>query len=155
MISEIALQDPELVAAIYALVREAYAVEAGVIGCTDFPPLRESIGQLSASRDRFLVFREANEMVAALSFCLERNDIAINRLCVSPKHFRRGMARALLIRLEEMGASSIRVSTAQLNVPAMNLYRQLGYTLTETSDSPERIVLAHFRKILEKPAERR
>ena len=155
MISEITLQNVELVAAIHALGREAYAVEAELIGCANFPPLRESIAQLSASRDRFLVFREANEIVAVLSFCLEGNDIAIHRLCVSPKHFRRGMARALLDRLEEFGASSITVSTAQLNLPAMELYRRLGYTLTGTSRSPEGIALAYFRKVLATPQERR
>ncbi len=149
MVSEITLHDPTLVATIHALAQSAYAMEAYRIGCTDFPPLRETVEQLRSSADRFLIFRDFEKTVAALSFACEENCVTINRLFVSPTHFRQGIARTLLTKLEELlpSVSSLAVSTAEANVPANELYRNLGYALIGTSHSREGITLVHFKKL--------
>jgi ribosomal protein S18 acetylase RimI-like enzyme len=149
MVSEITLHDRVLAATIHALAQRAYVVEANRIGCADFPPLRETVEELQSSSDRFLIFSEANKPVAVLSFVCEGNAIAINRLCVCPAHFRQGIARKLLARVEELipTGSSLAVSTAEANVPAAKLYRDFGYSLTGTSRSRESIALAHFKKL--------
>src|SRR4051794_25232031 len=101
MVSEIKLHDTALVATIHALAQRAYAVEANRIGCADFPPLRESLDQLQAAPDRFLIFSDSNQTLAVLSFVSEGNCVTIKRLFVNPTHFRLGIARKLLRKLEE------------------------------------------------------
>lgn len=148
MVSEITLCDPYFVATIHALAQSSFTVEAERIGCADFPPLRETAEHLSASPDRFLIFRECESILAVLSFVCDEGCVTITRLVVSPLHFRRGIAKTMLAELERLIplAESFAVSTAKANIPAANLYRNHGYTLAGTSHSPEGIALAHFKK---------
>jgi hypothetical protein len=71
MVSEITLNEQLIAETIHALAQAAYSVEAKQIGCTDFPPLRETVEQLRVSADRFLVFRESGNTVAVLSFACD------------------------------------------------------------------------------------
>lgn len=148
MISEIVLSKSPLVPAIHALAQAAYLEEAKLIGSADFPPLRESVEELRAAPDSFLFFNEAEKIIGVLSFLCDAGCVTITRLFVSPRHFRQGIARALLEELERRipPATSFAVSTAEANLPAIMLYRRMGYMHAGTSYSPEGITLVHFKK---------
>lgn len=135
-------------AQIHAVAQASYALEAGRIGCSDFPPLRESLNELRQSSDSFLVFRQSGSILGALSFARSPCAVTITRLVVSPTHLRRGIATALLAELERRlpPTATLTVTTAQANTPAVLLYQRLGYTAARFSNSPEGIPLLQLTK---------
>ncbi len=145
MISEIALGDPLIAAAIHTLAQRAYTLEAEQIGCADFPPLRESLQQFSRSTDRFLVLRRSETILGALSFSCEAEGVVITRLVVDPAHVRQGIAYRLLVELEGLvlPGRSFLVSTAKANIPAVTFYQKLGYVISGISKS----ISFSFRKL--------
>ena len=155
MISESTPIEWTVAAQIYALAQAAYKLEAVLIGCVDFPPLRESLNGLRDSPDRFLVFQEAGTIVGALSFHHSPEAVAVTRLVVSPAHQRKGIATALLADLEQRihPVASLTVSTALHNTPAVSLYRKLGYATERVSNSAEGIPLLHLTKCKERNTE--
>ncbi len=133
---------------IHAVLQAAYALEAALVACSDFPPLRESLADLLRSSDRFLAARRAGVIVAALSFAHDSSSTVITRLGVSPAHLRQGIATELLTNLERRlpPMTHLTVSTAQANTPAIRLYERFGYAVAGRSVSPEGISLLHFSK---------
>ena len=147
MIAEESLSQHAVAAQVHAVAQAAYAVEAGRIGCPDFPPLRESLAQLGRSGDRLLVHRKCGSVAGALTFVQDAGAVDITRLVVSPPHFRQGVATALLAHLERLlPPGAVTVSTARRNSPAVALYRRLGYSVSGASISPEGIELLYFTK---------
>jgi ribosomal protein S18 acetylase RimI-like enzyme len=148
MITEATPVEYSIAAQIHAVAQAAYTLEAERIGCTNFPPLRESLNELRQSPDNFLVFQQSGRIVGALSFNRGTDSVDITRLVVSPTHLRQGIATALLAELERRLAPHERltISTAQANTPAVFLYQRLGYTTASVSNSTEGIPLFHLTK---------
>jgi ribosomal protein S18 acetylase RimI-like enzyme len=136
---------------VHALQQAAYSVEAQRIGCRDFPPLRETLDALQGSSDRFLVFVEKGSIIGCLSYEWDGACAAITRLVVSPRHFRRGVASALLRTLESQlpVCSSIWAVTAELNEPAIRAYEKHGYQTASREISAEGIALRRLHKQLD------
>lgn len=71
-----------------------------------------------------------------LRFSYAENDdsevLVIHTLAVSPKFRRRGVARALVLHADavarELGCKAIRLDTANINAPALKLYRAVGFS---------------------------
>jgi ribosomal protein S18 acetylase RimI-like enzyme len=149
MMVEARLTEPLVAAQIHAVALAAYALEAERIGCADFPPLHESLDDLRGSSDRCLVFQDGGRIVAALSFDDAAEPVVITRLVVRPTHLRRGIATALLGELERRlpAAARIAVTTAEANMPAVSLYRGLGYAPVGVSMAAEGISLVRFRLV--------
>jgi ribosomal protein S18 acetylase RimI-like enzyme len=148
MITETTMSEDSVATQIHAVAQAAYALEAERIGCSDFPPLRESLEDLRNSSDSFLVFRQAGSIVGALSFDRGTDLVVITRLVVSPMHLRKGIATALLTDMERRLPTMARltVSTGQANIAAICLYRRLGYAEANVTKSREGIVLVHLAK---------
>ena len=100
MITLANIREPSVAGQIHALQQAAYAVEAQLIGCRDFPPLRETADDLRRSLDSFSVCLIDDCPVGCLSYRLDEGMAEITRLIVSPGHFRRGIASSLLRGLE-------------------------------------------------------
>lgn len=152
MIAEISPEVPVIATQIHALAQAAYRVEAGLIGCADFPPLRETADELRQSKDRFFVNRRGDEIVGVLSFDDTHPQIVITRLVVSPAWHRQGIATALLdVFHRVIGESdqprSVIVSTASSNLPAIRLYERFGYVRIRDSVSPEGIRLLALERV--------
>jgi len=147
MVTMINIQEEAVGTRILDLQRSAYAVEARLIGCGDFPPLREMLDDLRHCTDCFLVFVEKGEIVGCLSYERAGGIFTITRLVVSPRHFRRGIASALLRDLESRlsPGSVICASTADLNEPAIRAYEKQGYK-TEAGPVSQGIALRRVRK---------
>lgn len=147
-VAEASLAEASEAAQIHAVAQEAYALEASLIGCAGFPPLNESLEDLSRSGDTFLGFRKEGRIVGSLSFDGRTDSVVITRLVVSPNHLRQGIATALLTELMSrlLHVDSVSVSTAQANAPALSLYRRFGFRTKSVSDSTEWISLVHLTK---------
>jgi ribosomal protein S18 acetylase RimI-like enzyme len=144
------IRESAVAAQIHALQQAAYAVEAERIGCADFPPLRETVEVLQGSTDRFLVFLDNENIVGCLSYESVGTKATITRLVVSPQHFRRGIATALLRALDgrlPIG-SAVYASTADSNVPAIRAYEKHGYRTVSRKVSSEGIALRRLHKLV-------
>ncbi len=117
---------------IQRLQKQAYQVEAALIGFDGIPQLNESILEIQNSGETFIgYFNE--ELSGLIAYKVESQLIDIHRLAVSPAHFRQGIARKLIEHvLGDFPESEFIVSTGTLNAPARKLYEQYGFELTES-----------------------
>lgn len=154
------LQEPGLVDALFALLRESYGQEARLLELEDFAPLRRERASLTSDGNHFLIASEATstefELLGALELeCnignRDREQIdVIASLVVSPGHQRRGIATGLVERaLEISAAPELVVSTARKNLPALALYGRLGFS-RQGSSTREGIELVHFRRSVDR-----
>jgi GNAT superfamily N-acetyltransferase len=135
---------------VLALQKQSYRVEAELIGTDKIPPLMESLDELMACGETFFGFYEKGEIVAALSYKRDNEVIDIHRIMVHPNHFRKGLARQLLISLVEFekGARKLLVSTGSVNKPAVSLYEKLGFIKVGETVVGDELSLTHFLKRL-------
>jgi len=134
--------------AIWRLQQSAYAVEAGLIGCDDFPRLRESVDDLLAAHESFLLAYCDNNLAGALSYTTNKMGCLICRLVVSPEYFRRGIGRRMLhnLMVKTDPALPCRVVTAQANIPAIALYQKFGFQPGSAFASQECIDLVQLTR---------
>jgi GNAT superfamily N-acetyltransferase len=123
------------------LMREAYLVEADLLGVEDFVPLRRSVEDIASSPSRFLgVFVDGD--LAAVAELDETRPEAVNldALVVRPREFRTGLATALLRSiLAAAHGRPVTVSTATDNTPALRLYAGFGFVTTRSWMTPDGI----------------
>ncbi|MFC6150080.1 MULTISPECIES: GNAT family N-acetyltransferase [Mumia] len=125
------LSDRDLAAALLAVQRAAYAVEAELIGFPDLPMLHETLDELMASDEEFLGAYEDDVLVGAVSWIrLDDGTVDIYRLIVHPDAHRRGIGSSLLevLAVIEPTHRTI-VSTGSVNAPALALYAGLGFVV--------------------------
>jgi GNAT superfamily N-acetyltransferase len=134
---------PGVAAAIRDVMREAYLVEAGLIGVTDFVPLQRGAEDIAGSKARFLGISVDGELaaVAEVDDALPEA-VNIDALVVRPRLFRTGLASALLRAIVEDAAGwRVTVSTAAGNTPALELYAGLGFLETGAWTTPDGIAM--------------
>lgn len=112
------------------LQREAYQVEADLIGFREIPPLKESLQELMRSDEIFLGYGNTEFLSGFIA--LEKNtprQMTISRLCVLPSEFRKGIASGLLTAAFTTypEISTFRVTTGAANTPATNFYIRSGF----------------------------
>lgn len=150
MITTLAHHERAIAEQIYAVQQAAYTVERDLIGCADFPPLRVTVADIQAETEQFLGYWDQRRLVGVLSFASMPGLLAIGCLVVHPQAFRCGIARALLQEVERYSApdGKLTVSTAAKNLPAVQLYQNQGYQLTERTTLPDGLELVRFYKIV-------
>lgn len=125
------VSDDETVAAVIALQRAAYALEAELIGSDGIPALTETRERLRAAGESWLgaLDAETGRLAGAVAWReLDDGTVDICRLVVAPEAFRRGIATALLNALDgAFPGRSMVVSTGRDNEPAVALYRRRGF----------------------------
>lgn len=140
--------------AVHRVGRRAYAVEAALIGFDDIPALRESLPELRsrAGRLRWLGARTPEgRLVAFVAWQQlageQAGAVDIDRVCVDPDWFRRGLGSRLLRHLltELAPGQDAVVSTGADNLPAVTLYERLGFSAAETVEPVPGLRLARFR----------
>ena len=125
-VEQLDLADESTAVQVLAIQRDAYQMEAELIGFDGIPPLLETIDELVAQPLSWLGIRSREgAVVAALGFARTEESVDIDRLMVAPDHHRRGMARALLAALGD--EARITVSTGTANAPAHRLYESNGF----------------------------
>jgi ribosomal protein S18 acetylase RimI-like enzyme len=148
-IKEMNIQDEEIAKRVLSLQREAYKIEAELIGSMDIPPLKESLQELMDCEEKFVGLFEQEELIGVTSYKVEKGQLDIHRLMVKPGHFRKGVARKLLTHLEKAipDVHEMIVSTGAANLPAVQLYQKLGFRKTGEQIAKEGIVLVYFKKM--------
>lgn len=121
--------DDDLARAVLTLQREAYAVEAELIGSDGIPALTETLEELRGAGETWLGCFDDMGLAGAVAWqVLDDGTVDICRLVVTPRAFRGGVATALLDELDSRhrGHPMI-VSTGSANEPAVSLYRRRGF----------------------------
>ncbi|WKV75012.1 GNAT family N-acetyltransferase [Streptomyces sp. PCS3-D2] len=144
------LSDDATAAAVHRIGRAAYAVEAGLIGFEGIPALGESLAQMRARPlNWFGVVSEDGEPAGFLAWEEESDGgVGIDRLCVDPAFFRRGVASLLLRHAlaEVFPGRTVRVATGAANTPAVRLYEALGFTRGADFSPAPGLVMASFSR---------
>ncbi len=109
------------------LQRDAYAVEATLIGDDRIPALHESRDDLIAANLDWLLELEEDRIVGALGYTIDRGELDLDRLVVDPAEHRRGIGARLVRRALRL-ASRVTVSTGRDNDPARRLYEANGFS---------------------------
>ena len=123
------VRDSEVAAAVIALQRRSYRVEAELIGFDGIPLLNESLGDLMVCGETFVGATVDENLTGAISYRVIGDELDIHRLMVDPPYFRRGVARVLLryVLNSEPGVKHAVVRTGAANTPALALYRGEGF----------------------------
>jgi GNAT superfamily N-acetyltransferase len=138
--------DPYVVAALLALQRSAYAVEATIVGDDRLPPLREDEHALAAWRGRWLTAWDGVDLVGAVAWSEHADRLELEKVMVSPSAMRRGIASELLGRVvAARGDRPVLAATGRDNVPAASLYARHGFGHDGDERVPPGVWVSRFR----------
>ncbi|WP_169803161.1 GNAT family N-acetyltransferase [Neobacillus novalis] len=148
MIKKFDLQNMDKVRALFDLQRVSYLIEAKLINFFDIPPLKESMEELMESKETFYGYFEGDELAGAISYTIDDRELTICRMVVHPKHFRKGIAQALLTFIEKEHPDLLvfKVSTGKNNTPAKNLYLRNGFKLVLDMEVVPGLLISNFEK---------
>jgi ribosomal protein S18 acetylase RimI-like enzyme len=138
---ELDLSDEATARTVHQVVRAAYLVEAELIGSDAIPALHETPERMRALPLRWLGIGAPE---AVLGWSPEGDGVDIDRLCVRPDRFRRGLASALLTELLARTEGPVTVATGAANAPAVALYQRHGFTRTGTVEPVPGLAVATF-----------
>ncbi len=120
--------DREVATEIHRVMMAAYQIEAGLLGVTDFFPLRRTVDQIVSATSMFFGAFAADRLAAVAEIEAEVEPVNIAALVVDPDHFRQGLATTLLQSVLTLYQDhDLTVSTGLLNRPALRLYDKLGF----------------------------
>lgn len=149
MIKRLNLLNSKIAEAVLNLQIPSYQVEAEILNYPELPPLKDSIQTLQNCGETFYGYFIEEDLVGAISFRIQENTtLDIHRMVVHPSHFRKGIAKALLNFIENIHSevNTILVTTGTENSPAIKLYIQSGYTVTDTILLPDGLSLTSLMK---------
>jgi len=138
--------DESIAREIHDVFQSAYKVEAELLQAEFFPPLERGFEEINYSKSEFFGIRIKDRLAAVIEIAREEDSLFISNLAVHPDFFRRGLATGLLSHVLDFDQIHIfYVSTAEANVPALNLYRKYGFEKKDSFMSPEDIELLTLR----------
>ncbi len=123
-------RDRAVAKSIHALRRLAHAEEAALLRLGDAATPQPSVDEIQEGSRVCVGVRRGHRLLGCVS--LEQDDepgqISVAWLVVHPAHQRRGVGRALLVHaLAQAPTAVFSVVVAAGNLPALALYRQLGF----------------------------
>jgi ribosomal protein S18 acetylase RimI-like enzyme len=125
-------QDLAIAESIHRVQMLAYAQEARLIGVLSFPPLEQTATDIVHSRDNYHGAFVDQALVGALGLCQDHilGSWTISSLVVHPEHQGHGIGdRLLAVAVDTHGRSTMTVSTAAANLPAISLYTKHGFAV--------------------------
>lgn len=123
-------RNPSVAKQIHEILALAYAQEAAILQIVDSEPLAQGHEDIQASNEYFLGAFKQDTLVGVVSFAPddEPDQFLVSCLVVHPKHQREGTARALMVEVLALaGGYATAVATGAQNLPALSLYRDLGF----------------------------
>ncbi|WP_430882994.1 GNAT family N-acetyltransferase [Fusibacter sp. JL216-2] len=116
---------------IVKLQREAYRIEAKIIGSIKIPPMYDTVDCIKICDETFIGYRVQRQLLGLISYKCEYGILDIHRLVVKPAHFKKGIATQLIqhVLKENKDAQKIIVATGAKNTPAIKLYKNNGFKI--------------------------
>ncbi|MEV2274818.1 GNAT family N-acetyltransferase [Nocardiopsis sp. NPDC049922] len=144
---------------ILTLQRAAFVDEAQACGDPFILPLTEGLERIERllGKEDALVLKAVlgTRIVGAVRASVAGSHGVVGRLAVAPDLRRRGIARALLARVEEelrAGFPGLTALTLFIGAQSVGrLYRERGYAETHRERVAEHLVMVHMRKELVEP----
>ncbi|WP_103866470.1 N-acetyltransferase [Aquimarina sp. I32.4] len=128
MIEKLQNNNVEISNQIHSVFQLSYTVEAKLLDATDFPPLKRPLESYLKSDNMFFGYLENRELAGIIEVEFTNKCTNINSLVVTPKFFRRGIARKLLeFIFNRFDSKLFIVETGVNNKPATGLYKKLGF----------------------------
>ncbi|MGW2369176.1 GNAT family N-acetyltransferase [Streptomyces sp. NPDC001667] len=145
-LSRLDMSDEQTAVAAHHVSRRAYAVEAQLIQFDRIPALCETLEEMRAQPLHWLGATHDGKLAAFVAWRNDTEPVEIDRLCVDPEFFRRGLAAKLLTHLldEIVPDRDVVVTTGAANHPAVTLYKRLGFTRGEDFRPVPALLMAHF-----------
>ncbi|BBM88019.1 GNAT family N-acetyltransferase [Candidatus Uabimicrobium amorphum] len=144
MIVYLDINDLKTRCAVHALQRKCYTQEAQLINFYDIPPLQETREDLHHSEETFVGYVQQQQIQGVISYKIDNEVLDVHRLMVDPNHSRKGIAKSLVSFILQKKKDVI-VATPQKNIPAVNLYLQMGFTTTHHQVVAEGLQMQYFR----------
>lgn len=123
--------------------KPAYQVEANLLGYEEIPPLSDTVETLQKCGETFYGYFSP-ALAGVVSFRIEQNRLDIHRVVVHPHYFRRGIGSAMVQFLLDTYKEQVKgfiVRTGKHNMPALKLYKRLGFHEVEQVRINERLEL--------------
>lgn len=128
MITSLEHHQPELSSKIYHIFQRSYAVEAAILNCDDFPPLKRTMNAIQESSTQFYGYYDQSELKAVMELEEAENHVHIRSLTVDPAFFRKGIGFKLLGFVKQTFTTQrITVETGNENQPAVDFYIKFGF----------------------------
>ncbi|MEU9030476.1 GNAT family N-acetyltransferase [Streptomyces sp. NPDC048383] len=144
------LADEATAASVHRIGRASYAVEADLIGFDGIPALRESLREMRERPLHWLgAVSDDGSIAGFLAWAPEYDAvIGVDRLCVDPTWFRRGIAARLMRHLltEAFPDRTVEVCTGAANAPAVALYEGLGMVRGADFSPVPDLLMAQFTR---------
>ncbi|MFT7899794.1 GNAT family N-acetyltransferase [Tenacibaculum ascidiaceicola] len=113
---------------IQKVFRASYKIEAKLLNADDFPPLKREVVNYMNSDTEFYGFWKNNEIAAIIEVESSFENTDIHSLVVHPNYFRQGLGKQLTtFVLNNFNSETYTVETGAKNIPAIKLYKQLGF----------------------------
>ncbi|MBW4718209.1 GNAT family N-acetyltransferase [Saccharothrix obliqua] len=144
-IVELDLSDDAVARAVHRIGLRSYAVEAELIGSTAIPALRETVHGMRARPLRWLGAHVDGVLAGFVAWARVDGVLDIDRLCVDPDRFRRGVGRRLVAAVLALGGPAA-VATGAANAPAIALYEGLGFRLARVFEPEPGLPVAEFTR---------
>jgi len=139
-------------AAVLAVQRAAFAIEALRYDDPGLPPLRESLEDVLADLERCvgLVALTGDRLAGSIRVRVEGRSLHLGRLCVAPDLQGRGLGALLLAKAEQVApAGEALLFTGHLSASNLRLYARAGYVEQRRVKVDDRVTLVHLRKQLD------
>jgi len=113
---------------IYQTFQVSYAIEAGLLGSNDFPPLKRTVKDIIKSNTSFYGYLKKDVLMAVMEIQINKTHIHIQSLTVDPAYFRQGIGNSLLnFAIDSFPSDTFTVETGLGNIPAIRLYENFGF----------------------------
>lgn len=148
MIKKINIKNLEIAESVLSVQIPSYMLEAALLDNDEIPPLKETAASLQSCDETFFGYYINEELCGVISFKFDKGVVDIHRLFVHPTHLRKGIAKKLLNFLQEeyRDAKKMIVSTGSKNTPAIEFYRQNGFSVLREITVEDNISLTLFEK---------
>ncbi|MDK2123885.1 GNAT family N-acetyltransferase [Parachitinimonas caeni] len=125
----------------------AYRQEAELINYPALPPLAETQADLATCREVWFGWFEGAQLAGLLGMEAVDQGWLIARLVVSPAFQRRGIGQTLVnAAIDHAGDNLLTVGTALANLPALQLYRRLGFRDASLHTLPDGLQLIELQR---------
>ena len=132
---------------IHGVFQKSYAVEAKLLGATDFPPLQRPLDDFISCENTFYGFYLDLQLVGVIEIAPQKPSVHIQSLVVLPEYFRMGIAGSLIsFALVTYPSTLFTVETGAKNEPAVTLYKKFGFVETKQWDTDHGVRKVRFEK---------